>query len=95
MQQVVSQTLKTHRPKKIPPELIQGFIDGEKNPVSALMEYSAMSRLATTFQECAPVNPSLGMRWVHHLTSADVCINLCRGAYLYNQYYILMFLYLL
>ncbi|KAF6037789.1 hypothetical protein EB796_003909 [Bugula neritina] len=63
MQQVVSQTLKTHRPKKIPPELIQGFIDGEKNPVSALMEYSAMSRLATTFQECAPVNPSLGMRF--------------------------------
>lgn len=54
--------MKTSKPKKVPPELIEGFLNGDKNPVSALMEYSAMSRLHTTFQECNPINPGLGMR---------------------------------
>ena len=36
---------------QVPPELIEGFLTGTKNPVSALMEYSAMVRLNTTFDE--------------------------------------------
>ena len=62
--QTTSMPAKHNRPKKIPPTLIEGFLNGEKNPVSALMEYSAMSRLATTFQECPPIDPSIGFRFV-------------------------------
>ncbi|XP_067932536.1 double-stranded RNA-specific adenosine deaminase-like [Watersipora subatra] len=63
LQQSTGMPLKQNRPKKVPPELIEGFLSGDKNPVSALMEYSAMSRLATTFQECAPINPLIGCRF--------------------------------
>lgn len=63
VQQSTPGAIKPNRPKKIPAELIAGFLNGDKNPVSALMEYSAMSRLVTTFQECSPHNPQLGMRY--------------------------------
>lgn len=61
-QSTASVAMRTSKPKKVPPELIEGFLNGDKNPVSALMEYSAMSRLHTTFQECNPINPGIGMR---------------------------------
>lgn len=63
LRQTTQAALLTKKAKKVPPELIQGFLSGDKNPVSALMEYSAMSRLHTTFQECNPTNPGLGMRY--------------------------------
>lgn len=51
--------------KKVPPELIKGFVEGTKNPVSAIMEYTAMCRYNTTFQECGVNNPNMLMRYGH------------------------------
>ena len=47
--------------KKVPPQLIEDFLNGVKNPVSALMEFSAMCRLNTTFQECGLRDASIGV----------------------------------
>ena len=38
-------------PKDVPPELIEEFLHGEKNPISALMEYAAMTKLTVSFEE--------------------------------------------
>ena len=40
-------------PRKIPQSLIDGFLNGSKNPVSAVMEYAAMMNLYVEFQETA------------------------------------------
>jgi hypothetical protein len=42
----------------VPPELIKGFLNGSKHPVSAIMEYSSMVRAETTFREACVEQPS-------------------------------------
>lgn len=39
------------KPKKVSPALIESFMDGSKNAVSALMEYAATMKLSVEFQE--------------------------------------------
>ncbi|XP_052799737.1 adenosine deaminase domain-containing protein 1-like [Mya arenaria] len=46
-------------PKDVPIELIEDFKNGTKQPISALMEYSAMQRHTTTFKEVPVKNYSL------------------------------------
>ena len=38
-------------PKKVPQELIDNFLNGAKNPVSAIMEYAAITKIELSFQE--------------------------------------------
>ena len=40
-------------PKDVPPELIEEFLSGKKNPISSIMEYAAMTKLTCTFREAA------------------------------------------
>ena len=44
--------------KDLPAELIENFLNGSKNPVSALMEYCAITKLKISFQEA--IAPSGG-----------------------------------
>ena len=48
------------KPKKVSPALIQGFMDGSKNAVSALMEYAATMKLPVEFREtCVEMAPGV------------------------------------
>ncbi|XP_023930977.1 adenosine deaminase domain-containing protein 1, partial [Lingula anatina] len=66
-QNLDSAFLKRKSPKKVPPELIQAFTNGTKNPVSALMEYCSMTRMTAVFEEAAVETPSIVAKF------ANVC----------------------
>ncbi|KAK3608690.1 hypothetical protein CHS0354_034094 [Potamilus streckersoni] len=42
---------QSNAPKNVPPQLVQDFIEGKKQAVSALMEYCSMQRLKVDFME--------------------------------------------
>lgn len=50
-------------PKEVPTELIEEFLSGSKNPVSALMEYCAITRLKITFGEVPCEHYSLSAKF--------------------------------
>ncbi len=50
---------KSDIPKQVPKDLVVGFLNGSKHPVSALMEYAAMVKLVVTFHEANVENPSI------------------------------------
>ena len=60
------------KPKTIPPSLIEGFLNGTKNAVSALMEYAAIMKLPVQFQETS-VEVTPGMSSLISLF-ASVCV---------------------
>lgn len=39
--------------KTVPKELIEGFLNQSKNPISAIMEYGAIAKLVVSFEEAA------------------------------------------
>ena len=53
-----SQTAK-HLPKEVPVSLVESFLAGSKQPISALMEYAALTKIVCVFEEVAVDRPSL------------------------------------
>lgn len=53
-----SATTQANTPKNIPASLIEAFLNGSKNPVSAVMEYCSMQRRTAKFQEVSVEVPS-------------------------------------
>ncbi|XP_064612342.1 adenosine deaminase domain-containing protein 1-like [Liolophura sinensis] len=53
-----SATTQTNTPKDVPATLIEAFLNGSKNPVSAVMEFCSMQRRTAIFQEVSVDVPS-------------------------------------
>ncbi|CAH1802225.1 unnamed protein product [Owenia fusiformis] len=64
--QGITQQPAKSTPKKVPKALIDAFLSGKKNPVSAIMEYSSMVRYTTTFHETSVDHPSIVDRFANY-----------------------------
>ncbi|XP_052228574.1 double-stranded RNA-specific editase 1-like [Dreissena polymorpha] len=59
-------------PKDVPPELIEAFKNGAKQPISALMEYCAMQRHTATFKEVPVKSYSLVNKFANECSVDDI-----------------------
>ena len=54
---------KKDLPKEVPPDLIRDFMNGEKNPISALHEYCALTKFKIEFAEVAVDVPTFSAKF--------------------------------
>ncbi|KAL4224333.1 adenosine deaminase [Mactra antiquata] len=63
---------KSSAPKEVPQELIDTFLNGSKQPISALTEYCSMTRKAIGFQEVPVKNYSLSNKFAYACSVAGI-----------------------
>lgn len=59
----LNKATKKHATRTVPTELVEDFLEGKKNPISALTEYAALQKLIVAFEECAVERPSIVARF--------------------------------